>query len=122
MEIRKKLLIGGALTLPLLGVGGVALSSAATASPAPSITTGTQTIPGAPDTTEVNAASEVDNPGGHQDPPGVDVGSTTGGPDVGTADGAKSASAEADAGPDSGPGGGGNTQSGAGGVDTGTNN
>ncbi len=92
MEIRKKLLIGGVLALPLLGVGSAAYASAATPPPTTSVSTGMQTIPG--------------------------------GPDVGTADGAKGASSEADTGPDSGPGGGGNTQSGsqAGGVDTAANN
>ena len=91
MKIRKKLLlIGSALTLPLLGAGGVAYaaSASATTGPTTSVTTGNG-IPRA----------------------------------IGTTDGVKGASAEADIGPDSGSGGGGNTQSGsqAGGADTAAN-
>lgn len=120
--IRAKLAVGVATVLAMGGIGtGVAFAAGSTGGPAVTVNHTTA----APDAPEGTApAAESDGPGGHQDPPGANVGSTAGGPDVATSAGAEKAGAEADTGPDSGPGGGGNTQSGsqAGGPDVGGNN
>jgi len=120
--IRAKVAVGVVTLLTMGGIGtGVAFAAGSTSGSTVTVNH-TTTAPGAAEGTA--PAAESDGPGGHQDAPGANVGSNAGGPDVGTADGAKKAGTEADTGPDSGPGGGGNTQSGSqiGGIDAGGNN
>lgn len=73
MRIRHKLLIAGAVMVPVLGTGTLAYAS--TTGPAagpttPAVVTQTSESHGAPETT---GAVESDGPGGHQDPAGSNV-------------------------------------------------
>ena len=80
MDIKRTLLIGAAVVVPVLGIGGVAYA----ASPSPAATSTTAVAPAAgtaaqaeseaPGAPETGAASaEVDGPGGHQDANGANV-------------------------------------------------
>jgi hypothetical protein len=101
MHIRRTLLIGGALALPLLG-GGIsyAASASSAAGANSSVPSGIPTVSDGPDASDGSVvAPGIDNPTGHQDPPGADVTSTSDGLDTDTADPENAASSEADTGP-----------------------
>jgi len=90
MNIKQKLLIAGVSMVPILGVGGLALSTASGAASAPGTPSVATQAPatgagtGAPDAVEPAGTSpeatspeatspEADGPGGHQDPSGGNV-------------------------------------------------
>ncbi len=85
MNIKQKLLIAGVSMVPILGVGGLALSTASGAASGPgtpSVSTqapATGAATGAPDAAEPAGTStegtspEADGPGGHQDSSGGNV-------------------------------------------------
>jgi len=85
MEVRRKLLIAGIATVPVLGAGGVAYAATTGASGQSGSSTistaGTPDASTAADTAESSAPEtagelhgpEADGPGGHQDAPGTNV-------------------------------------------------
>lgn len=77
MNIRRKLLIAGAVMVPVIGTGGFAYASVsgAAAAPTPVTATAPQTseAPSAPESGTVVGTAEADGPGGHQDPAGSNV-------------------------------------------------
>lgn len=77
MNIKRKLFIAGALTAPVLGLGGLAYASTSGAATGPGATSVTTAAPGSgadtPDAAEPATAPGTDAPGGHQDPSGSNV-------------------------------------------------
>lgn len=81
MNIKQKLLIAGVSMVPILGVGGLALSTASGAAPVPGTPSVSTQAPatGVPDAAEPAGTSpeitspEADGPGGHQDSSGGNV-------------------------------------------------
>ncbi|MHB8328454.1 MAG: hypothetical protein ACYDD6_02295 [Acidimicrobiales bacterium] len=100
MTIRRKLLTGAMLALPVAGVSGLAYAGTPT--------TPTLTIPSHTDATEApGAAAKSDGPGGHQDVNGANTNFQSGAPDAteatGTAtkaDGPGGANVNSQSGPD----------------------